>query len=187
MFGFQRKVLLISTGEYYSEDDTPSVYSQELSTCTEVVNALANDIAYDHNAMQALLKNKAFIEALDRAGFRDVEKIQDVEAKISAGKRFYAYDTNTYGYGSLREIDLTNMQPYEAERLASEKVLILQSVEKSSLSKVNNTAYRRMLGAKKRIEAAAKARTAKAAQRAEKKKQKEIEKAKQLLTEAGEL
>lgn len=186
MFGFQRKVLLISTGEYYSEDDTPSVYSQELSTCTEVVNALANDIAYDHNAMQALLKNKAFIEALDRAGFRDVEKIQDVEAKISAGKRFYAYDSQGYA-GSLREIDLTNMQPYEAERLASEKVMILQSVEKSSLSKVNNAAYRRMLGAKKRIEGAAKARTAKAAQRAEKKRAKEIEKAKQLLTEAGEL
>ena len=186
MFGFQKKVLLISTGESYSEDDTPSVYSQELNSCADVVNALVNDVAYDHSAMQVLLGNKAFLEALDRAGFRDVEKIKDVEAKISAGKRFYVYDVSGYS-NSLKEIDLTNMGRYEAERLGSEKVMILQSVDKSSLSKVNNTAYRHMLGFKKRMEAAAKARTAKAAQRAERKKAKEIEKAKQLLTEAGEL
>lgn len=186
MFGYNQKVLLISTGNYYEDGDIPTVYTQEIDSCVNLAKSFASDLANDHNAMQALLANKEFIAALDRAGFRDVAKIQDVEAKISAGKRFYTYETTNYG-GSLREVDLTKIEGYQADHLASEKVLILQSIDKSQISKVNSGAYKRMLGAKKRIEAAAKARTAKAAQRAEKKKQKELEKAKQLLVEAGEL
>lgn len=184
MFGFQKKVLVVSTGEYYDEHDTPTVYIQEIDSCTDLVKCLVSDIANDHNAMQALLANKDFVAALDRAGFRDVAKIQDIEAKISAGKRFYTYETTNYG-GSLREVDLTKIEGYQAEHLASEKVLILQSIDKSQISKVNSGAYKRMLGAKKRIEAAAKARSAKAAGRAEKKKQKELENARKLLQEAG--
>ena len=184
MFGYNEKVLLISTGNYYEDGDQPTVYTREIDSCTDLAKSLANDIANDHNAMQALLANKEFVAALDRVGFRDVAKIQDIEAKISAGKRFYTYETTNYG-GSLREVDLTKIEGYQADHLASEKVLILQSIDKSQMAKVNSGAYKRMLGAKKRIEAAAVARTAKAAGRAEKKKQKELENARKLLKEAG--
>lgn len=185
MFGYNEKVLLISTGSYYEEGDTPTVHTQEIDSCTQLMKLLVNDLANNVDAMKVLLENKYFVDALDRAGFRDVAKIQDIEAKISAGKRFYTYQTNGGYGGSLVEVDLTNLVGYQAEHLASEKVLILQSIDKSQMAKINSGAYKKMLGAKKRIEAAAKARTAKAAGRAEKKKQKELENARKLLQEAG--
>jgi hypothetical protein len=91
MFGYNEKVLLISTGNYYEDGDQPTVYTREIDSCTDLAKSLANDITNDHNAMKALLENKEFVAALDRAGFRDVAKIQDIEAKISAGKRFFGH------------------------------------------------------------------------------------------------
>lgn len=185
MFGYNEKVLFISTGSCYEEGDTPTVYTQEIDSCTQLMKLLVNDLANNVEAMKVLLENRYFVAALDRAGFRDVAKIQDIEAKISAGKRFYTYQTTgSYG-GSLVEVDLTNLIGYQAEHLASEKVLILQSIDKSQMEKINPGAYKKMLGVKKRTEAAAKARTAKAAGSAEKKKQKAIENARKLLQEAG--
>jgi len=117
MWGVNKKAILVETGEYYSEDDTPSVYTTVIDSLSELMTKLGNDISGDRSA----------------------------------------------------------------------KVMILQNVEKSSLREINSTAYRHMLNAKKRIEAASKARTAKAKKSQATQKQKELEKARALLKEAGEL
>lgn len=54
MFGYNEKVLLISTGSCYEDGDTPTVYTQEIDSCTSLAKKFASDIANDHNAMKAL-------------------------------------------------------------------------------------------------------------------------------------
>lgn len=97
--------------------------------------------------------------------------------KVKAGTRFFMY--NGESYPSIREIDIFNKDRYVAEQLAD--------VEKSSLKEINGTAYRYVLAARKRIDAASKARAAKAKNCQKKLKKKELEKARELLKEAGEL
>jgi len=183
MWGINKKAILVETGEYYSEDDTPSVYATVIDSLSELMTKLGNDISGDRSALEALLKNPHFVKALDAAGYRDVEKIVSAVEKVKAGTRFFIHNGETYP--SIREIDLFTKDRYAAEQLAGEKVMILQNVEKSSLRDINSTAYRHMLNAKKRIEAASKARTAKAKNREKTLKAKEL--ARELLKEAGEL
>lgn len=192
MYDMQKLILVEAVENTYDCYECGGGYSEphitQLDSLTQMVERLATAIAQDHGAMQALLKNEYMRKKLDELGFRDVERIKEIEEKATAQKRFYICEPLSRGYGqTIREVDIDNLTRSDAERLASEKTVLLQSISKPSLRKINSGAHRQMTNAKKRNEASAKARKEKAAKRAETKKQKEIEAAKKLLQEEGQL
>jgi len=182
MFCDGRTVIVLINNESDScESSHLSV--EKLTTAKDAASGLAAIFAIEPSAMNALLENETFIKALDDLGFRDVSKIDDIEKKIKAGKRFYTQGN----YGSLRELDITNISKNDANSFASDKIQLLQSIDKSCLREICPTAYDQINAAKKRIKAANAGKAAKAEKNANNKRKKEIEKAKQILQEAGEL
>jgi len=57
MWGVNKKAILVETSDYYSEDDTPSVCTTVIESLSDLATCLGNDLAGDHHAMEALLKN----------------------------------------------------------------------------------------------------------------------------------
>lgn len=173
------KLILIQAElDGYYEGAEPVVNTTEITNLQDLVGRFGNEIANDFRAMEALLKNEAFVKALDQRGFRNIEKITDVEAKAKAGKRFFIHDGTLM---SMREMDLTALKDYDIDRLADDKSVLLQTIEKSSLRKISPSAYKRLCKARKRLEDAEAAKQARAEQRAAKKKEKQLEAARKLL------
>lgn len=177
------KLLYIRSEIEHYEGAEPSVEITEITNPEQVVQYFLPAILNYAPAMNALLANKEFLKALDQRGIRNINEITNVVDKIKLGTRFFQSNGNY----SLREINLNKVEPFDAECLANDEVMLLQSVEKSTLKETSPAAYKRMLDKRKKNEQAAAARIARAEARKNNRKQKDIEAAKKLLAEQGEL
>lgn len=177
---YDKKVLVIESAPY---DENLNIQVQEISTANELVNKFVQDISNDTNAIDTLLQNDYFVKALDAKGYRNIEKLKRVEDKVTASKRYYVYSPGSYSGGSLRELNLDNLTAYDLE----DQKILLQSVNRSCLAKINPKVYKRFQELEKRKAENEILKQERAKKRAEKKKQKEIEAAKKLLESAGEL
>lgn len=144
------KILIIEAGEDYNDDDCgPVIKVETINDIVDIVHRFGNEIAQHAMAIDELLKNEQIISALDNLGYRNVERIEDIDKKIIAERGYFIYSSQSYA--NLRKVDLDNLKRSEIEELANEHSLLLQSVSKSSLKQIAISAYNIMLGIKRKI------------------------------------
>lgn len=185
MYG--KKFLVLEDGsDKYDADSVWDVRVREVTDGLELAKLLVGELSYSHPAMDELLKNDAFREALRRQGWIDAAQIERIEKNAEPIKRFYILEREQgYRGYQIHQIDLENMQWYQADKLAPEDSQILQVISKSSLKKLNPKAYKEYLEAKKRLEALKKKNKKAAETRAANKKAKKLAEAKALLEKEG--
>lgn len=161
----------------YHYEEEASIHLREIDSLQDIIDLFSDDF---EEAIEILLKDPRFIDCLKNSGYVNMDKIEDNDKKILAGKEFYIYRNFC-----LEKFNFDRMTDYDSASLADDNSLLLQSINKSSLSKINKPAYDKMIKKRKVIEAEVKRKKEKAAASRERAKQRAIEKARKLLEESG--
>ena len=172
-------------GEYYDGcgGESPSVITYD--TPEALVLALQGELT-SHEVVKTLLANNSFRAALERQGWCDLEQATKVAEKATLGTEFFLWETKE-SYSSPRKIDFDKLTKYAADHLAKDGTVLLCTITKGSLHKLNRKVHTAYLAAKKKVEEKKKAAKKGAETRAQKKREKKLAEAKKLLQEAGEL
>jgi hypothetical protein len=185
---YGKKVLILETeGDCYDCGGSDQVKVTVVEDAKTFVAQMAQELANNIQAMDALLANEQFKKALDQRGFRDLAKCRKIADRAVLENRYYICNFGSGSYPHMREVDIENVSTYEAEDLSKKDTMLFQSVGISTLKKNNPKAYKAYQKAEEAKNKRAKAAAEKKAAKKEQQRQKEIEAAKRLLEEAGEL
>lgn len=181
MIGSDTKVIIAQVGGQY---DSVEVDARICNSVVDLVNLIKDELSYNKLAMDSLLSDPRFVEALDQRGFRNVAKITNSVEKAKLETRFFIYQTMPYSH--IRQIDI-NDDGYFGGEIAKEDNLLLQSVNKNSIKDINPKAYKQMKAAEKELVDQAKKKEERKQRKEAKKKEQELEAARKVLKDAGEI
>jgi hypothetical protein len=133
-------------------------------------------------SLAELLENPDYeIQAdLERAGWKNVKKVVDRDARLALNKNFYLISGQ--GYPTVLPVDLDKLQSYNLTSLANGSKLVQEVSVQSALDEAQYKQYqkaKKVIDNQKRQQAEAKRK------RAEKKKTRELAKAAKVLQENG--
>lgn len=101
------------------------------TTPIDVVKGFTDEIATSKEAVEALLKNKHFQQALLSLGYKNIKSLETVSEKIRYNDRFYlAYKSHLTEIESPETLDLA-ANSYTASGMATGQIILVQEVNDS--------------------------------------------------------
>jgi len=183
---FYNKILQIISSSFYEDDETSVPEIETHSDIESLVKALEGELTLNPSVVEFLLKNPNFKQNLESQGWINAAQAERVAEMATLGNQFFTYDTSER-YSAPRRIDFDKLTDYDAKTLAKDETVILCTLTKGSLSKLNSKVYKSYLKAKKKVEEQKTARQKSAETRKKNAQAKRVEAARKLLLEAGEL
>ena len=178
------KILKITSECIDSDYLETELFVEELITNEDFAKLVLNNI---HGILPELLKNKLFTNALSNNGFKNVSDLKKIADNIQHTTEYYIYkNVNRYDR-ILLDVNLLDLDYYDALILADSSSKLVQTIKKDCLKDISKNSYDNLKKARKELRDKAEKKKEANDKKKEAKKQKEIEKAKKLLQESGEI
>ena len=177
------RFIVVKTEYLDPYQDAPSMEVSLPLTLLEILKHIPS-YSWGEAEIKALLKIENFVQILDCIGYRNVKKLDAVDAKVKGEKRFYMYDSEL---GTMEELPLDpkSADAYRANNMAKESTMLLQSVSKSYLKAISPEYAKAYEVGKAYLVREKEEAERKEAKRIERAKKREVEKAKKVLEKEG--